>query len=230
MSTRFEPSAPLPNAINKAEVLSKSIRVEVANDLKFDRSSPSNRYERRRNRFRWECGMTRQNGFASFYFGAILSSLTAFLCGPVFSRSLISCTSNSSIHFGFSLHVDWQNQCFVCMVAPIVSCQHKINDVFCVSFRFRVTTRDIGVRTHYAYVVSLWGACASYDDLSNECKSRNDSFGNIGSGETQWDRKCVAMETCLAKKLHRWVCLKAKFESKEWIHGVRADCELPNYW
>lgn len=83
------------------------------------------------------------NDFAPFQFWRIcrIAYSSGHLCGSVFSRSLISSTSNSEEH---SLARTRPNQWPVRMA---VSCQHKINDVFCVSFHFRVRTRDIVART-----------------------------------------------------------------------------------
>lgn len=195
MNTPFNANAPHPNAINKAEALNEW--VEAANELKFDRESAFNGNDDKIVVLR-KCGMTKQTVSHRFYFdGFFFLSFVGSLFGSVFSRSLISCTSNSKhIYFlapnRINASFKWLRQpfrastkltmCSLChsnfgWLCAILRCEriiHRCNSLRCVRL-----------------VMIYW---------KNKCESRRNSSKYIGHDESQWDWNFVAMDIFWRRK------------------------------
>lgn len=141
-STRFKANAPHSSAMNKAEALAERESRQAMNWNSIE-GTRQTAYRHDGIAAPKKVPNDEANDFEPFQFWRIAYSL-GHLCGSVFSRSLISSTSNSETH---SLARNRPNQRPNGPFRSAVSCQRKINDVFCVSFHFRVRTRDIVART-----------------------------------------------------------------------------------
>lgn len=171
-STRFKANAPHSSAMNKAEALAERESRQAMNWNSIE-GTRQTAYRHDGIAAPKKVPNDEANDFEPFQFWRIAYSL-GHLCGSVFSRSLISSTSNSETH---SLARNRPNQRPNGPFRSAVSCQRKTNDVFCVSFHFRVRTRDIVARTRLRNAIIPLRCVRPMMMIyrKHKCESRNNS-------------------------------------------------------